>query len=189
MIKAVIFDCFGVLATEAWLPFKTKYFGHDPALFEQASDLARQAWGGLISTDDFIRAVAKLAGTNPDEVSRTITGNIPNEELFDYIRELKPEYKIGFLSNIAGDRLNQIFRPEQLALFDAVAMSFESGLVKPESAAFEDVANRLGVAVNEAVLVDDQQRNVNGALAAGMDGIIYRDVSQLRKELGALLKA
>jgi hypothetical protein len=68
MVKAVIFDCFGVLATEAWLPFKSKYFGDDPERFETASDIARQVNRGLISGDDFIREISRLSGVKPIEV-------------------------------------------------------------------------------------------------------------------------
>ena len=38
-IKGIIFDCFGVLATDGWLPFKNKYFKEKPALFRKATEL------------------------------------------------------------------------------------------------------------------------------------------------------
>src|SRR5690348_2888052 len=62
MIKAIVFDCFGVLTSDGWLPFKKKYFGHDSALTEEATSLNKQVDAGLISYDDFVPAVAKLAG-------------------------------------------------------------------------------------------------------------------------------
>jgi hypothetical protein len=97
MVKAIIFDCFGVLATEAWLPFKAKYFGHDPELMERVSDISHQADKGLISREAAIQATAELAGISPAEFSRAIGRNVPDEELFAYLRELKPYYKLGFL--------------------------------------------------------------------------------------------
>jgi HAD superfamily hydrolase (TIGR01509 family) len=188
MVQAIIFDCFGVLATEAWLPFKAKYFGHDPRLFEQASAIAKQANKGLINSNDFITAVAKLADVNPTEAVQAIARNVPNEPLFAYLRELKADYKLGFLSNISADRLSQIFTPDQLALFDAIALSFESGFIKPEPEAFTDVATRLNIDIGNCVLVDDQQRNVSGAQHAGMPAILYNDVPHLKAELAELLK-
>jgi len=187
MIRAIIFDCFGVLATEAWLPFKAEHFGSDPALFEQASDISKQANSGLISSKDFTKSIASLAGVEPSDVHRAIVRNVPNEPLFDYIRELKREYKRGFLSNIAGDRLRQIFTAEQLALLDVVALSFETGFVKPQAEAYRDIAQKLGMNIGECVLIDDQQRHVAGARQAGMQAVLYKDFEQTRAELEKLL--
>ena len=189
MVKAVIFDCFGVLATETWLSFKDEHFGHDPELFKQASDINYQANRGLISREEAVRATAELAGISPAEFHRAISRNVPNEELFEYIKEIKPDHKLGLLSNIAADFLHQIFTAEQLALFDSVVLSYENGFIKPQPEAFAIAAKQLGVDVAECVLIDDQQRNVDGARRAGMSALSYRDVPELRRELGALLKA
>src|SRR5665213_1964546 len=121
MTKAIIFDCFGVLATEAWLPFKAKYFGHDPELISEVNDISRQADSGLISREEASKATAKLAGITPTEFKRAIDRNVPDEELFTYIRELKTKYKLGLLSNIADDYLHTIFEPGHLALFDIIS--------------------------------------------------------------------
>lgn len=189
MVQAIIFDCFGVLATEAWLPFKAKYFGHDPELYRQASDIVSQANGGLISYDEFMQQIGDLAGVKPAAVHQALIKNVPNEPLFAYIRELKTHYKIGFLSNIAGNRLDQIFTADQLELLDVIALSFETGYVKPQAQAYYDVADQLGVSVNECVFVDDQERQVSGALEVGMQAILYQDFAQFKTDLSKILKA
>lgn len=187
MVKAIIFDCFGVLVTEAWLPFKREYFAGDAVLFEKASDAAKKANLGLINHSDFIKEAAKLAGISPEEAWAYISRNVPDEELFEYIVELKKEYKIGFLSNIAGDYLNRMFTPEQIELFDAIELSYESGFIKPEPRAYINIAKKLGVDVSEAVMVDDQPRNIYGAEAANMPAILYENVDQFKAELKTLL--
>ena len=186
MIKAIIFDCFGVLATEAWLPFKAKYFGDDPDKFEEASDLAKRANTGLISHQDFIATAAKMAGITPWEAEQFISRNVPNEELFDYIEDLKKTYKIGFLSNIAGNFLHRMFTQEQLALFDTICLSFETGLVKPDPQAFIETTKLLGVEPSEAVMVDDQQRQITGAREAGLQAILFTDTEQFKNDLAAI---
>lgn len=188
MIKAILFDCFGVLATDAWLPFKKQYFGNDPKLYRQASDLVSQANSGLIDYETFISSVADLAGVDSATVHRAITRNVPNDELFDYIRELKQDYKIGFLSNIAGDRLKQIFTADQLALLDVIELSYKTGFIKPQAEAYRNIAQQLGVAVDECVFVDDQERQVAGAHQIGMPAILYQDFEQFRTSLDRLLK-
>lgn len=188
MVKAVIFDCFGVLATEAWLSFKAEYFGHDPELFRQATEVSWRADRGLISHDDFIEAVAKLAGISPEEAFRSIRRNVPNEELFAYIKGLKKAgLKTGLLSNVAGDYLHQIFTEEQLGLFDAITLSFRNGFIKPQPEAFTNAAGELGVEPRECVFVDDQERNVSGAQAAGMKAILFENMAKFRQELEPLL--
>ena len=187
MIKAVIFDCFGVLVTEAWLPFKAKYFGDDESKFQAASEIARKANAGLIGQQDFIEGIAELAGLTAEETLSAISQNVPDEALFKQIRELKSAYKIGFLSNIAADYLNRMFGREQLDLFDAICLSFENGYVKPQPQAYLAAAEQLDVEPGECILVDDQERNVTGARNTGMQAILYTDAQQFKKDLDKLL--
>lgn len=188
MVKAIIFDCFGVLVTEAWLPFKKKYFHDDPKLFAEASDAAKKANLGLISHADFINTAARLAGIPSDEAWAFISRNVADEELFAYMVELKKNYKIGFLSNIAEDYLHKMFNDEQLALFDVIELSYKVGYVKPEARAYELVAEKLNVDIGEALLVDDQMRNVDGAERAGMQAILYKNLDQFKAELPKILE-
>jgi len=54
---------------------------------------------------------------------------VPNTELLEFIRdELKPRYKIGFLSNVGDDLMDVLFTDEQQALFDDVVLSFSEGI-------------------------------------------------------------
>jgi HAD superfamily hydrolase (TIGR01509 family) len=187
MVKAIVFDCFGVLVTEGWLPFKQHYFGGNSELFDEVSELRRQVDVGLLGYQDFLQQVAKLAAVQAATVRDAVERNVANEELFAYITELKPQYKIGMLSNAGSDRLKQLFTPEQLALFDETSLSFESGVVKPDPEAYKAMAASLGVSPEEVVFVDDQERHCGGAHQAGMQAILYKDVTQLRADLGKLL--
>lgn len=186
-MKAVIFDCFGVLTTEAWLAFKAKYFAHDPELFAEVSDISHQADKGLISHEEAVHRTAMLAGITPAEFLEAIERYVPNEELFDYANKLKSRYKLGLLSNVAGNYLHKIFSDKQLGMFDVIVLSFQNGYIKPQPEAFTDAAKKLGVELHECVFIDDQERNVNGARAAGMKSVLYKDVASLKQELGAML--
>ena len=189
MVKAIVFDCFGVLVTEAWLPFKARYFGHDQALFDRATQISHMADKGMIDGEEAARQTSALAGITPEEFRRAIDKNVPNEELFSYLRELKPNYKLGFLSNISDDYLHQIFSEEQLEFFDHMELSYKTGVIKPEAGAYENAAKGLGVSVDACVMVDDQERNVTGAREAGMKAVLYKSTGQLKEELEPLLKA
>lgn len=108
-------------------------------------------------------------------------------ELLEYIaRDLKPRYKIGLLSNTGRDTSARLFTPDQLALFDAIAVSGETGHLKPAAEAYEAIVARLDVQPNECVFIDDQERHCLGAKAAGLHAIVYRDLGSLKASLEGL---
>lgn len=170
------------------MPFKAKYFGAvDSALYQAATNLTKQANKGLISHQDFIDGAAKLANLSVAEAQDLISRNVADEELFAYARELKKDYKLGFLSNIAEDYLTRMFSKEQIDLFDVIELSYKTGYVKPEVGAYAGIIEKLGVKPEETIMVDDQERNVAGALEAGMRAILYTDARQLKSDLKPLL--
>lgn len=186
MITALIFDCYGVLTTDAWQPFKQEHFGANKTLHEQASDLNKQTNAGLLSYEDFLQQVGEMASLPADEVRRAIEGNAVNEPLFALINRLKSKYKIGMLSNAADNWLNDLFRTEHVALFDAVALSYEMGVIKPDVRAYEVIAERLGVDAAQCVFIDDQERFCTAARDAGMQAIWYQNFEQCVADLAAL---
>jgi HAD superfamily hydrolase (TIGR01509 family) len=187
MIQAIIFDCFGVLTTDAWLPFKAQHFGHDPELLAQASDLNKQSDGGFITTESFLDQIAAMANMSSAGVYAAVSNNVPNTALFGYIKQLKANYKIGLLSNASNDWLSELFEPDQLLLFEVTALSYETRFTKPMPEAYRTIAERLDVPVEHCVFIDDQERFVTGAVEAGMQAIWYKDNAQLKTELTQLL--
>lgn len=190
MIKAVIFDCFGVLATDGWLPFRDAHFGDKPDLFEQARANNIRVDSGLMSYDDFIVWLASATNVPFKDIKRLIEGNVPNGPLFEYIRDaISPAYQVGLLSNAGANWLNDMFEPWQMALIDQAVLSYELGIVKPHPAMYETIATRLGVLPEEAVFIDDRIEFVTGAHAVGMQAIQYHAIEQMRTDLEAILHA
>jgi putative hydrolase of the HAD superfamily len=187
MIKAVIFDCFGVLATDDWLPFKQAHFGHDPELFQHAGDINQQSNAGFISFEQFVQEIADMAGVSTQEVQKVLRSNTPNEELFAYIRELKPKYKIGMLSNSSSNWLSEIFTAEQIALFDSTILSYMAHTAKPDPRIYELSAEDLQVEIEECVFTDDQERYATAARDVGMQGIAYKGFEQFKADLEKIL--
>ena len=187
MIKAIVFDCFGVLVTEGWLAFKDEHFTDNPTSFQEASELNQQADAGVITRQEFVEKVASLADVPAETVVRVLTNNAPNERLFEYISELKESYKIGLLSNASANRLDSLFTPAQIELFDATVLSVESGFIKPSQQAYEAIARQLNVGLDETIFIDDQERHCTGAREAGMQAIVYTNVGQLKNDLTELL--
>jgi epoxide hydrolase-like predicted phosphatase len=189
MIKAIIFDCFGVLTTDGWIAFKKRHFKDHKLSADKASELNRKTDKGEMDYKHFLTEIGRLAETTAQQVQDEIDNNVTDEELFDYISNLKPKYKVGMLSNAASNYLSDLFQPEQIALFDAVVLSYEAGFIKPEVQAYELIAERLGVEITECIFIDDQEKHVTGARRVGMQAILYRDFPQMKRELEKILSA
>lgn len=184
MIRAIIFDCFGVLAEDGWTPLKRKYIGDDQAKSQEVADLGKQNEFGLISTRDHNQRVADIMGINVHTLRGALDKRVPNIELFEYIKKhLKPKYKIGFLTNANYDVLHDLFTREQAEIFDATAMSYELKMIKPDERMFKIIADKLGVSMNECLFVDDQERYCVEAERLGMATIYFRSYEQFLKEL------
>jgi glucose-1-phosphatase len=68
-------------------------------------------------------------------------------------------------------------------LFDHRFLSFEMGLLKPDIAAFAQVANLLEVPAERVLFLDDNAVNVAGAVAAGFQAIRTAGVGEARQRL------
>jgi HAD superfamily hydrolase (TIGR01509 family) len=184
MAKAIIFDCFGVLATDELISFHQQYFGSDPALMVEAKELSSQVDAGRGSYDAMLQRLADMANI-PLEVAKThIEHNVPDERLFAYIRHaLMPRYKVGLLSNAGENWLDEIFTPAQIAVFDSILLSYQVGYTKPDVRIYREIAGRLGIAPTDCLMIDDQERYCTGAEQAGMQAILYRGFSNLEKAM------
>jgi glucose-1-phosphatase len=96
--------------------------------------------------------------------------------------------RLGILSNtnpwhwhfVSGGR----FKPLTTA-FEQIVTSYEARAMKPEAAIYHHAIERAGVAPGEIFFVDDRPENVAGALAVGMDAVVYRDPETLAHDLRA----
>ena len=57
--------------------------------------------------------------------------------------------------------------------FDHITFSYELGLIKPERAIYEHADPGLGVEPREALFLDDRPRNIEGAIEAGLQALLY----------------
>ncbi|HRJ06724.1 MAG TPA: HAD-IA family hydrolase [Candidatus Saccharibacteria bacterium] len=188
MIKAIIFDCFGVLTASTYDRFYATHLNDKPDTVMQIKALDHASNKGSITMDDFYKGIAELTNMPEAEIREFMSQHEPNEELFEYIRtELKPHYKIGFLSNVADDMMDELFTKEQQALFDDVILSYQVKWAKPDIEIFELAAERLGVNTDECVFIDDIQRYVDSADIVGMEAVLYTDIQSLKQALKEIL--
>lgn len=188
MIKALIFDCFGVLTTDTWRAFCDSL--PPDADVGKARELNKQYDAGLITKQEFVDQVYEATGQHPRQIEEMLSNEIAkNSILIDYIRELKSrDYLIGLLSNVATPWITDTFlSPEEQEIFDAMIFSYEVGMTKPDPRIFMLVCERLRVGPHEAVMIDDIESYCEAAKAEGLKAITYQDFSQLKQDLELLL--
>ena len=191
MIKAIIFDLFGVLVTDALSAVIAELSTTQPAVAQQIVRIVAASNAGMLPHEESRAAVAELLGITVDEYAQRVRdGEVRNQPLFDYILELRKSYKTALLSNAGTKSLEVRFAPGELDnYFDVIVVSAVIGFAKPEARAYEIVAEKLGVRLDECVMIDDRGLYCEGARQIGMQAILYQSMPQLKRELGDILKA
>lgn len=187
MIKAVIFDCFGVLTADVWREFIDNL--PPEADVNRAREINHQYDAGLLSLDEFLDQVEEATGHRPIEVEKLLDNEVKkNKALLGYIEELKQSYKIGLISNIATNWIRDKFlNAQEQSLFDAMVFSYEAGTTKPDAEIYKLACDKLGIHPDEAVFTDDVKSYCEAAEALGMRSVHYRDFRQMKQELEVIL--
>ncbi|RPI82826.1 MAG: HAD family phosphatase [Chloroflexi bacterium] len=198
-IKAVIFDLGGVLVrTEDRMP-RTKLAERFGLTYEQIdklvfnSETATRAAMGEIDVHEHWKTICSELNAPVEEAQAVAQafwgGDRLDHTLVDFIRSLRSRWKTALLSNHWSHlRAELQERWEILDAFDEVIISAEVGLAKPGKEIFELVVQRLGVEPGEAVFVDDFRENIEGARAAGLEAILFKNTEQTIRDLQTYLK-
>ncbi len=196
-LRAVYFDLGGVLVrTEFQAPREhlaerlgMEYEGIIKAVFE--SETSRKASIGAISEDDHWAAVMRKLRLPASETQAVreefFAGDVIDRKLLDFMRELRKTMKVGLISNAWSDMRPWIVKEKFDDAFDAMIISAEAGVMKPDARIYQIALEKFGVAPAEAVLLDDFLENVEGARAVGMAAIHFTQPEQALEELKQLL--
>lgn len=182
MIKVIIFDFFDVFRTDGYKAWLKQRGLPREGILKTASE---QSDRGEITAQDFYAQIAEHVGEDPSTIERQMEDGIEfNHELVEYVKELKPSYKIALLSNCSSEYLRRELNKYGIEdLFDDIVISGEVGLIKPEPAIFEHIMQKLGVTPEECVFTDDNPHHVAAAERLGIRSIIFESVAQLRRDL------
>jgi len=182
--KLIVFDFFGVISSEIAPIWLRKYFNEEDAKRIKA-EIVSKVDSGEITEMELYRQLGELASVSPDKVAKDWMDLVKiNDRLVNFIKELKENYKVILLSNASDTYLRKILnRYELISLFDEIIISSEVKLVKPGNEIYQLALDRMQVKPEESVMIDDNIVNINGAENAGMDGILYTDIDNLKKAL------
>ncbi len=158
------------------------------------SETARRASLGEIPVRMHWETVRDALGITPqgmaDFLDKYWSADEVNWQLLAYLSQLKPRYKLGLLSN-AWDDLRQTMHERWNidGLFDALIISAEVKMAKPDPRIYHLAADNLQVQSNQVLFIDDVAINVEAARKEGMKAIQYFDSGQTIDELQHFLSS
>jgi epoxide hydrolase-like predicted phosphatase len=188
-VQAVIFDVGGVLIRTQDRTAKRKWearlglpeMGLAQIVF--GSEMSAKATIGQATTAQVWQAVAATLSLDEEQMHELEhdfwLGEQLDAELVQFVRGLRPQYKVGILSNAWPDARQAL--TQKFGLDDAVdvmVLSAEVGCAKPDARIYRITLERLGVLPQQAVFVDDAAENVRAAQALGMGGVQFQDTAQ-----------
>ncbi len=153
----------------------------------EAHGIMRDYETGLITSDEFFSRIRSSCGLSisREEFIRAYTQIFaPIPSTYALIKELRPNYRLGLLSNTNEWHFEYGIKPtEVFPLFDTVTLSCEVKAMKPDRRIYIDAISKLGVAPAECVYIDDLEENVVAAREFGMQALLFRSGDELREAL------
>lgn len=148
-----------------------------------------QAELGRISQREFECRLGELLKVSNNDLTARICADLepctPMIELVEHARA--SGIKTAMLSNSWGAGEYDIYQGYDLpALFDAVVISDQVGLAKPDSAIYELTAAKLRIPTSECVFVDDVALNLEPAAALGMTTVLVDEPADAVPEIASL---
>lgn len=186
LVNTLIFDFAGVIASDGyWLWFEKNVPNLDRhrSALKELSILADSA---AISESEFIKRISQTIGFPEEKIRNGILAHIIiNKKIVNLIRSARQKnYKIGLLTNFIAQWLRPILEINQLnELFDAILISSEHRLIKPQREAFEKILQMLAATPENTLFIDDRAVNVNAARNLGLDAIQFTAWTSLLEAL------
>ncbi len=204
-IKAIIFDMGGVIVDldieDCKRAFK-EYLGYYK--IDELIDPCHQKgiYGdleeGKLSGDEFRRIVLQdsVPGALAENVDKAmwhiLTGISPYK--VEMLKRLSESYDLYLLSNnnpVCLPRAKAIFEDAGIPLekiFRKCFYSFEMKALKPSEPFYKAVVKEIGLPAEQMFFIDDSQKNVDGAIAAGLPAVYYEPGTDLEALIGKVLE-
>ncbi len=198
VIKALFFDLGGVLFQRVDRG-RRKFW--EQRLGISANQIAAEVWIspigrlaliGQATHEQVWTEIGRKFSLTPEELSQLESDfqaeAFIDEGLLDFIRSLRPQYRLGVISDAFLNARSRVEAVITTDCFDAMVFSAEEGVTKPDPIIFERALQRLGVMADQAIFVDDIPHNVDGAQKIGMHAIQFHDSSQVQSEISIILE-
>lgn len=186
MIKFVYFDVGGVVikdfsATDKWkkLQYTIGVRPHNEKKFQEVWALHRNKICIDYNVDEMIPELNREVGLSISNDYSLLQGFVDsfekNESIWPVIETIKKQAKIGLLTNMYVKMFKEIqnkgiLPPVQWnVVIDSSIVKFQ----KPDNALFTLAQKKAGVAGNEILFIDNQEKHVNAAKECGWNTFLY----------------
>jgi putative hydrolase of the HAD superfamily len=197
-MRGLLVDYGGVLTTNVFESFRefSADEGLDPDAVKhlltgspEARRLVRGLENGDLGEDQFGEGFGKLLGIERRSglLERMFGHARPDDAMVAAVRRARAQgVRTGLISNSMGTgRYDRSMFGE---LFDGVVISGDEHMHKPQPQIFRLGAERIGLAPEECVFVDDLRENCAAAEAVGMTAVLHRGADSTLPRLEELLQ-
>lgn len=192
MIDAIILDVGGVFWFPDGPPLREKWAPRCEMIPQDFDNVVyRSEWGekalvGEITDKEMWSAMGTALNLSKSEIAEL-------EEdywygrwdimLLDSLRNLENDLKLGILSNAEVGAREKVHPWINEGLFEAIVFSAEERICEPDPRIYLIALQRLNVAAEATIFVDDRLENVTAAKNMGIHGLHYQDFSSLVEAL------
>ncbi len=193
MIKAVIFDFGGVLASEGFkegLESIGEQNGLAPEdFFETAEELIYKTGyvTGKVKESIYwnaLRNMTGIIGSDKEFKKEIMKRFLLRTKLLKFVEKLKTS---GFITAILSDQTNWLEEINQRTPFyhhfDYVFNSFTLHKGKKDPSVFGDVCSVMGFSPEEVIFIDDNSENIERARSKGLNTIHFQDMENFEEEI------
>lgn len=189
-ISTIIFDFWGVL-TQKWEIFsflnqcEIKYSKSLADINSESKENWDKAAIGLKPSEDYWELLSKHFWASPIQLlDDCISNDGFNKDIFRLLTDLRVNYKLWMITNIVEDWFNKADSIYNIrSQFDSVITSYEVWIVKPNLWIYKYTLKKMNIEARECIFIDDKEKNIEAAKDIWMNGIVFKDIYQLKKEL------
>ena len=194
MIKAIIFDLGGVCFEIDWLKINEEMIKKfnittlvKSAGNEKAIEYYKEALEGKRHPKDMFKELDK-ENHNLDEVIKFYKEMYKkykkhNPKIYALIKKLKNKFVLVCLSDTNSIHFEAHQEQETVKDFHKVFTSFQIGSIKRDANTFKRVIDSLSITPEEALFIDDNEKNIETASSLDIQTIKYTGYKELVKEL------
>ena len=188
-MKALIFDFGNVLYDYDGDNFnntlKTSFGLTDNELLALSKGVFQDYMMGTCTSDEVVAAVKKYNSLfELNDFEDLFKNNFhKNDDMVNLLHKLKANYKLGLLTDTGPIPYKLFMVKELLPLFDAITLSFNIGVKKPNKIMYEDIVKKMKELPSEMLFVDDKEKNISAAKELGMQGYLFDNYDGFAKYL------
>lgn len=189
-IKNIIFDL-GDVILNIDVPIASKSFAdlsgreqNEILTIFKESEIFRQFETGLMDEPSFrnyVREILNFPDLSDEAIDtawNSLLLDLPPERV-ELLKGLAKQYRLFLLSNTSSIHITQVNKileastgVEKLEdLFETVFLSYEMGMMKPDTRIYQEVLDKAGLKAEETLFLDDNADNIRGAAQLGIETI------------------